>query len=437
MNKHRLASPAVDVSPPKLHYNVLLMLLVGMILYIPNQLNFNIEFSIKGLNIITMMFLTTCVLALRVKRVDTTPMPVKKTLFFFFFVLVLACVIGILGDATDWFEDVTTLKNILLFTLLYAVYYRAVQDIATVRILFLTLLFVTFMASFQGMRQALDYGLSNYNESRRVSAPFGWSVFNANRSAAFFVIFLPLFASIGLFYSKSFWVRMLALGCTGLCIFSVFFTYSRQAYFILAVLALLLTFKKNWFIGLIVAAVLFSFESWAPETVVERIQSTEQKDEAITAPGPSVEGAGQGKYDQSTESRLIIWAGAGQMIAQSPWGIGLNHFKREIGTYVPLYKNMDAHNGYVLFSTEAGILGSVAMVALLLQLLMLGLRTQKLNNTVETKVLGMGYTMAVLSVMMSNIYGSRFFEGELMGNFWILTALVARYGALQKNKALI
>jgi O-antigen ligase len=281
------------------------------------------------------------------------------------------------------------------------------------------------------LRQALDYGIGTYNETRRVAAPFGWGVSNANRAAIFLVIFIPLFGAIGMFYRPDFKVRLAALACAGLGVFVLFFTYSRQSYFIIAVLAMLLTLKKNWAMALVIALVLVNFESWAPDTVVQRIMSTEQAEESSSAPPPA--GAGEGKYDESTESRFIIWAAAGQLIAERPWGIGLNHFKREIGTYAPRYANMDAHNNYVLITTEAGYLGPVSLVVMLLSLLLLGWRTERINTSHEAKILGAAFTLSTLGVVMGNLYGSRFFDGDVMGNYWVFAALCARYVALQRE----
>jgi O-antigen ligase len=234
---------------------------------------------------------------------------------------------------------------------------------------------------------------------------------------------------VAMFYRNNAKLRLACYGCLALGVFVTFFTYSRQSYFILAMLAMFLTFKKNWIIAVLIAVALLNYEAWAPETVVGRIQSTEQAEQ----PAKPVEGAGEGKYDESTESRLVIWAAAGQLIDEHPWGIGLNHFKREIGTYAPRYKNMDAHNNYVLITTEAGYLGPLALAILLIALFALAWRTERMNDSVEAKVLGVAFTMSVLAVAMGNIYGSRFFDGDVMGNFWILAALVARYGSLQKE----
>lgn len=412
------------------------LLLASMIVYLPNQQLFRIEFTVKGLNVINVLFLLALMLMVAVKAKSRTPAPLKGAFYFFFAVLVWAFLMGVMHDSSEWVNDLTVLKNSIFYMLLFFLFYHGANDMKSVRFLFAVVLFVTFVASVQGLRQALDYGITVYNETRRVSAPFGWSYTNANRAAVFFVIFLPMFAAVALFYKSKPTYRMVAAGCLALGAFVVFFTYSRQAYFILAMLALLLAVRRSLFIAALIVVALATFESWAPETAVQRIQSTTQVEEngAGHASGSAAgHGDGEQAYDESTESRFIIWEGAAQLIAERPWGIGLNHFKREIGAYVPAYRNMDAHNFYVLITTEAGLLGPVATFALIFGLLRLGRRVEKVDSSEESKLLGVGFMMSVLAVMLGNVYGSRFLDGDVMGNFWILAGLVARYHALVKD----
>ena len=422
-------------------YLALRLLLIAILVYVPNQTQFPAEFEVKGFNIINVLMLLTLLTAwmqrdrLRAMSAGTAPAPtpLAGSFKFIFAVLVLSYCIGQVYDSSEWANDLTALKNIILFMLLYFLFFHSVRDLKTIRLMFVVILLVTFMASFQGLRQALDYGIATYNETRRVAAPFGWSFTNANRSAVFFTIFLPLFASVGLFYKEHKWVRVLSFGCVGLGIFVIFFTYSRQAYFIVALLALLLTLRKSIFIAALVAVALVTFPYWAPETAVARLESTTQGEQASSSSPPPKEGEPEGKYDESTESRFIIWEGAAQLIAERPWGIGLNHFKREIGTYAPRYKGMDAHNNYVLFTTEAGILGTISMVNLLIGLVLLGRRVEKSDGSEHARILGVGFTFASIAVCLGSIYGSRFFDGDVMGNYWALAALAARYSVLPRE----
>ncbi len=123
------------------------------------------------------------------------------------------------------------------------------------------------------------------------------------------------------------------------------------------------------------------------------------------------------------------------MIQDRPLGIGLNHWKREISNYSE-YENLDAHNFYVLISAEAGILGMISITWLITALLLFARRNLKQAVTPVAKTLAYGFMGATIALVMGNFYGSRFLNGEVIGNYWVLAALVARYFQLQTLAAL-
>ena len=69
---------------------------------------------------------------------------------------------------------------------------------------------------------------------------------------------------------------------------------------------------------------------------------------------------------------------------------------------MPAYAGYDAHNNYVRFTTEAGIPGIVAMVLLLLALFALSRRVLKADDSLETRLVGTAFNVAVLGVIFSN-----------------------------------
>jgi len=398
-------------------------LLALIIVYIPNQLHFPSDLGIKGLNLMNILMLIAflLLLILRVRTSATTPL--KGSFVIFFVVSTFALLIGTMRDGSQFIEDLTVLKNAVFYMLLYFLYYHAVQERRTIRFLFVALLFVAFVASVEAIREAIAYGIGNFAETHRASGPFGVDYRSANTAGVFFVIFLPLFQAVFLFYREHPLVRFGALGCMIIMIAAIFFTYSRQAYFIAALVVLLMAWRRNVLLSVVVAIALMFYDVWVPDSVVERIQMTEQATE---------EGARQ--IDESTASRPILWAGAWQLFLENPLGIGLNHFKREIGR-VTEYEGMDAHNFYFRTLAEMGVPGIIALLILFVGMYRLGRKVQRLDQSVESQVLGVGYSVSVISLALGNFYGSRFFDGELMGNFWILTALVARYLAMFKYNA--
>jgi O-antigen ligase len=442
---------------------VLLGLLMFLIFYLPNLAQFGIETGIRGINPANILFVLILFVFMAVGHPPSEPTPLKLPILLFLGVLTWALLVALAGDASAWVEDVTVWKNGVFYILLYFLYFAAVRDLRTVRILLLVLLFVLLTSAVLGVRQAIDYGIGSFNEQKRVAAPFGWGVYDANRSAVFFCIHLQLALAVMLFLKSRGWLRLACALIVALGIFSIFHTYSRQAYFIIALLIFLIAVRKHFLYALLAGVLLFHYELWVPETVVQRIEMTSvdpfefktYKAQPIpTFDSLSVnQGALYGQvdglsyqdpfrpatsqtesetdadkqYDDSTESRFTLWAGAWELIVTRPVGIGLNRFKREITPYVPhTLAGKDAHNFFVLLATEAGFIAPLFLLALIGGLLVLGWRLSRIPDDEESRTLGIGFMMATLAVVLGNVYGSRFLDGDVMGNYWILAGLVAR-----------
>jgi O-antigen ligase len=302
---------------------------------------------------------------------------------------------------------------------LYFLFYYGAQDVKTIRLLFAVLLGVALLASVQMMREAIDYGIGSYRETRRVAGPFGpYNHRQANLAAAYLIVFIPLFVSVFMLYKSKTSLRWIAFASTIVCVMALFFTGSRQAYFILAFLGVLMALRRGLMMTVFAIILVLGYEFWIPESAVQRIEMTQTVDEQ-----------GNTVIDESTGSRFVQWAGAMELFGDRPWGIGLNHFKREIGEASAI-SNLDAHNFYVLILTEAGIQGLATLMIVLIGLYRLARRVQRLDSSEETQVLGWGYTMALVGMMLGNVFGSRFFDEQVMGNFWMLSGLVARYYTL-------
>lgn len=402
------------------------LLLAFIIIYLPYVQHFPIVFEVKGLNMMNMLFFSVVIYVWSRKAKTLTPAPLKAYFLFFIFALCLSFSIGQLYDASSFGDDLTALKTNVFYMLFYFAFYHAIRDVATIRTLFATILVVTVLVSLQCIRQGIDYGFGDFTDTHRASGPFAADYRGANLAAAYFIIFLPLFFSVFLICRSKLYLRLAAIAGLLLGLTAVFVTYSRQAYLILAALLFLQAARKNILLGIVLAFAVLSYEAWAPEALIERLQSTEQVDN----------GSGEETLDVSTESRFILWAGAMQLVAERPWGIGLNHFRREIGRFVPDYANYDPHNGFVRVAAEAGILGVAAFTLLLVKLYLLARRVSKLDTSEETQLFARAFSISVIGVVASNLFGSRIFDGEVMGNFWILAALVARYHSLMLEENL-
>jgi O-antigen ligase len=395
---------------------------VAMILYIPFVKHFPLVLPLKGLNGINLMFLGGLIAVLAHKGSKSQMRtPLKYHFIFLMMALTWGFVMGILYDASSFDEDVTKFKTALFYPLLYFLFYHAARDFKTIRVFFYAIMAVAALVALQGTRQALDYGIGSFAISHRVHGPFATDYRGANLASAYFVIFIPIFYAVFLSYKSRPWIRLMALPAMFFAVFATFFTFSRQAYFILAVQFMLQTVRRNAFFAIFIIGAVASYQLWAPESVVQRLEMTEQEDASS---------GGEAKLDTSTESRFILWGGAMQMFTRAPWGVGLTHFSRHIGEYAPQYAGMDAHNGYVLITAEMGLLGLAAIVTLVIGLWSLARKVEKLDKSEDTQVFGSGYAISVVGLAACNLFGTRFFDGEVVGNFWILSALVARYYTL-------
>jgi O-antigen ligase len=122
------------------------------------------------------------------------------------------------------------------------------------------------------------------------------------------------------------------------------------------------------------------------------------------------------------------------MIQDKPWGIGFKRFGELSGSYGGK-PDLDAHNHYVLFATEASLIGLVAHLILVLSLWWYGhsyYRLAKRRRNPLGRCLGSGFAFMTVAMILGNIYGSPFANGEVMGLYWILAGLMARHMLILK-----
>lgn len=404
------------------------LLLAFIVVYMPYQTHYSLVLPVKGLNIMNMLFLVALAAVLlggrsrRAPGAATAPTPLKGAFLLVFAALAFAFLVAVLRDSSSLADDLTGFKNNVFYMLFYFLFYHAVRDVRAIRLLFAAILFTTFLVSLQAVRQGLDYGIANFSHTHRASGPFATTYVGANLAAAYFVIFVPLhFVGILVCRSRP-WLRLALLPAVLLGVFGALLTYSRQAYFLLPAQFLAQALRRNLVIGVLLAAAVASYAAWAPEAVIDRIEMTEQKGEGDET-----------QLDTSTESRFLLWAGAAEIIAANPWGIGLRRFASEIGAYVPGLQKFDAHNAFVLVAAECGIQGLLAVMVLLGGMFRLAWRVGRIDRSESTQWLAQGFMLATVGAVGSNLFGSRIFDGPVMGNYWILAALAARYLTLHES----
>ena len=400
------------------------LLLAALVVYTVNQLHFPSDLGLPGLNVVNLMFAVALGLLLLRGRVQPLPPTRLGTpLRLYFLMLALGTGIAMSLRPADPMADFTYLKTLLFYPLYYFLFYYAIDNLATARRLIGVVLAVAVVAGLEAWWEARSYGIGGYVESHRAAGPFGVDFRSANRAGVFYAMFLPLLAACALFWKGRPAIRMLALGGFLILAGAVLVTYSRQSYLIALVGIALLLLRRGPGIALVAVLGFAVVMPWLPQGAFERVEETKQ--ESTT---------GEESYDESTESRWEIWSGAMDMWAEHPAGIGLNRFKGKIGEY-SRYAGKDAHNYYVLTLAEGGVQTLLVLLWLLLAMWRLGGWLAAHAFDPESTALAIGFKVAVLCMVLGNVYGSPFSEGAVMGGFWALAGTLERYMQLRWQAA--
>lgn len=395
------------------------ILLLAPIVYIPNSLRFSPDMGVPGLNIANLLFIVLLVALAFYK--DPTRQPRRSTLTLpilaFYLALIVAFFIALSTMPLDATLDFMYLKDAIFYPLFYFIYRKIPLDDRDRRLLVLVILLVAVVAALQAIRQGIDYGLAHFSDFNRAAGPFGDDWRSSNRAGPFYAMFVPLFVAAALFYKDRKIVRLMALGACLMLGAAIMFTYSRQSYGIALAMTALLLLRKNIVFAAIIAIVMVGSIDYLPNSVTQRVERTEQRNSL-----------GEEVLDDSTESRFIIWSGAIAMWEEHPLGVGLNRFKEYIGGYQQ-YNAKDAHNFYVLTLGECGPLGVIALLWLIWRLFKLSLRFGRAakNGPEDLRALSIGFGPMVIAMALGNVYGSRFLDGAIMVNLWILAALVESF----------
>jgi O-antigen ligase len=399
------------------------LLLYALLVHTPNMLHFPQDLGLRGVNVANALFLIAALAALVFARGVPIRASLRGPLFAYFGALVLAFAIAQVRPAGDVVDDLTYLKTAVFYPIFYFLFLHAVVDQRTARRMLAVALLVAVVAGAEAISEAVSYGMGDYRMTHRAAGPFGQDYRMSNRAGVFYAIFLPLLVAMVLFLrGVGFWRLLAALGSVVIAV-GMLFTYSRQSYAIALVAVALLAWRRGVAMTVLLAiasAVAFPF---LPSGVTERVEDTQQTTVY-----------GEAEFDQSTESRVHIWAGALAMWAAHPFGVGLNRFKSEIGNYSD-FANFDAHNYFVLTLAEGGWIAAFALGWLVIAMLGLALRMRREAVTPYDTALASGVLVAVVCVVLGNLYGSPFTEGSVMGNFWAVLGIAERYFALRRAEA--
>lgn len=343
--------------------------------------------------------------------------------------LFLAMLVGFIAaqwhDLSNAGRDLREAKVAVLFPLLYFAYLRCGLDLKSTRQMIVLVLVVAVAAGLEAVAQGLSFNLGEFSDTQRATGPFG-QINMANRAGVFFAMFLSMLVAIALQPRQSRRTRLAAFAGSAILAAAIMLTYSRQSYLIgLFTIMVLLAWRSIPAAALAGLLLVATAGTFLPKSVVDRVQETQQ-----------VDASGSVTFDLSTTSRFTIWSGTIDMLRDHPAGVGLGRFTEHIGKYTR-YEGKDAHNGFVLTLAECGPLGLMALLWVFWRLWQLTRRLRRSPAAArpEMRTFELGFTLAVVSAALGNMYGSVFFDSVIMSNFWILCGLMERYGSIKAHAA--
>lgn len=244
----------------------------------------------------------------------------------------------------------------------------------------------------------------------KLGGTFVW--LGANEVAAFYATYT--FVLIGLFFFlKDKRIKILLGVLIALNLYCDLFAMSRGAYLATLVALLFIALARVRKLIFPILLVLLMWQTILPAKVMERIQYTDQ---------------GEGRLDDSAESRLIIWETSMQLFQESPIiGVGFNTL-REMGM-------RDTHNIYVKKLAEEGLLGLIFLLAIFLVAMRRSWRLYKTAHDDFLKGLGFGFCACVIAVMVGNFFGDRWTPLPLSAFFWVFLGMVERGNIIVDNNA--
>lgn len=303
-------------------------------------------------------------------------------------------------------------KNYVEMIFLYFLAYNALKNEEQQKIMLITIAAVFLLISVREFRNFSEGAAFSYD--RRVEGPFWILGLGANHIGAFVAHYGGLLLGMA-FIDKHKYRRWLYLAGVGFSLHPLFFSYSRGAYVgALAVIMLYGVLKKRSLL-LVVALLVFTWQVVLPETVVERIEMTEDA---------------SGRIESSAAQRVVLWEHALRLFQDNfLFGIGFNSF----GFTVEPGSLTDTHNFYMKTAAEQGLIGLIVLALVLVRALVSGWRLYREGHTDFHRALGFGFVGCTVAVMVTNIFGDRFSYFVMATNYWIVWGMVDRSVTLART----
>jgi O-antigen ligase len=270
---------------------------------------------------------------------------------------------------------------------------------------------------------AAAFGIKDYVATRAVSGGaiersqglFG----QANYAASFFAYYLPVVVAVGSSITR-WWGRVLVLVAAGSGTLACVLTFGRggiMALGLAVVVVAVLKRSRTLMIALFIGGLVIG----ADPTVQARFAETTQD-----------KGSDSVELDDSSGARLIAWRKALDLAGQRPltgWGfLAFRHIHHPLDAEAAArfgHGRMDVHNGHLNALVSGGLLGSAALYLMYGSIVVWCLRIRRQSRDPFTVALATGMIASVLAIMVVNLTGTRLYDRQLHGYFWMLLGTLA------------
>lgn len=191
-------------------------------------------------------------------------------------------------------------------------------------------------------------------------------------------------------------------------IYCLVFTFSRGGYLAFLVGLLVLGIIKERKLLILLTIILVFWQGLVPKAVTERVLMTYS--------------AGQG-LDSSADDRVSIWRDAMQVIDHNPitgTGFDTYAYMGRVGNY------KDTHNYYVKMLLEAGAVGLLVFLSLLVVAIRMAWRLFQTATHPLLRAMGCGVFGLLVTATVVNFFGDRWSFLQVNGFSWVLLGLVTR-----------
>lgn len=371
--------------------------------------------GIPGLNALNLILLVVGVFGLGNALLRRQPMlprnPVTGALLGYCVLMLLAFLVT-LQNPPSWMDVVV--NDLKASMTSFAPFFLAATIVRTEKQRKIVLYTVMVMVIFVAARSLVDYGIDLAQGAPPERIRIGGLIGQANDFGGYMAINIPVILLMALGERRAFWRPFLIAGGAA-SVMAMLFSQSRGGILAcgLAITALGMLRERKLLLAFILAIALSPL--WVPSVVMNRFEETRQVDETT----------GEEQFDRSSQVRLDIWQGGVDLFESSPiFGHGWATFTAALGQSQFEGQVRSPHSTYVRTLAETGLVGALGLLWLLGTLLGFGMRRPPYLTPFDQQLTN-GLFGAALAVIVVNIFGTRFYNIEEMGYFWVLTGLVA------------